>query len=103
MSSKYKSTDRIKSVRLQIWNYGWIGSYFITICTKNREHYFGEIVVSDSENEKCRDAMHCVPLSNLNSTQNKFGPQRKNMVSIIRGFKSAVTKQARMINPEFAW
>lgn len=32
-----------KSKRLQKWNYGWAGSYFITICTKNRVHYFGGI------------------------------------------------------------
>ena len=32
-----------KTTRLQSWNYGWAGVYFITICTKNRVHYFGEI------------------------------------------------------------
>lgn len=30
--------------RQQTWDYAWDGAYFITICTKNREHYFGEIV-----------------------------------------------------------
>ena len=32
-----------KSPRLQNWDYGRDAAYFITICTKNREHYFGEI------------------------------------------------------------
>jgi len=32
-----------KSHRLQNWNYGWNGFYYITICTKNRQHYFGKI------------------------------------------------------------
>jgi putative transposase len=36
-------------------------------------------------------------------TNNNFAPQSKNMASIIRGFKSAVTKQARLIHAEFAW
>ncbi len=40
---KYKNKYRIQSARLQTWDYGWAGSYFITICTQNREHYFGEI------------------------------------------------------------
>lgn len=35
--------------------------------------------------------------------KNKFGPQRKNIASIIRGFKSAVTINARKINHEFSW
>jgi len=34
---------------------------------------------------------------------NQFGPQRKNLASIIRGFKIGVTKRARKINPGFAW
>jgi hypothetical protein len=34
---------------------------------------------------------------------NKFGPQSKNLSSIIRGFKSSVTKEARKYNPDFAW
>ncbi|MEL6835488.1 MAG: transposase [Bacteroidota bacterium] len=35
--------------------------------------------------------------------QNKFGPQSKNLAAIIRGLKGSVTKQARQINPDFAW
>jgi REP element-mobilizing transposase RayT len=34
---------------------------------------------------------------------NKFGPQRKNLASIIRGFKIGVTTRARKTNPDFAW
>ncbi|HET8809636.1 MAG TPA: transposase [Flavobacteriaceae bacterium] len=37
------------------------------------------------------------------ATKNKFGPQSKNLASIIRGFKIGVTKNARNINPDFAW
>jgi len=35
--------------------------------------------------------------------KNEFGPQSKNLSSIIRGFKSAVTVQAKKINPNFGW
>lgn len=40
---KFKGKYRIPSARLQTWDYGRNAFYFITICTKNREHYFGEI------------------------------------------------------------
>jgi len=35
---------RIESARLKNWDYSSPGYYFITICTKNRECLFGEIV-----------------------------------------------------------
>jgi len=41
--SKYKNKYRVESARLKNWNYAWSGVYFITICTKDREYYFGEI------------------------------------------------------------
>jgi putative transposase len=40
---KYKNKYRIPSVRLQGFDYSQNGVYFITICTQNREHHFGEI------------------------------------------------------------
>ena len=40
---KFRNTYRIPSARWQNWDYRWAGAYFITICTGNREHYFGEI------------------------------------------------------------
>ncbi len=39
----FKNKYRVESTRLQNWDYGWNGKYFITIVTKNREHFFGEI------------------------------------------------------------
>jgi len=43
MSDTYKNKYRIASARLQQWDYRWAAAYFITICTHNREHYFGHI------------------------------------------------------------
>jgi REP element-mobilizing transposase RayT len=42
---KFRNKYRIPSARLQGYDYGSNGFYFVTICTKNRNHYFGDIVV----------------------------------------------------------
>ena len=34
---------RIESARREGWDYADNGYYFVTICTKDREHFFGEI------------------------------------------------------------
>ncbi|MEW4922580.1 hypothetical protein [Algibacter sp. 2305UL17-15] len=135
---KYKGKYRIGSARLPNWDYGSEALYFITICTQNRYHYFGEInnqimdlssigkivndewkktfemrpdmnlsmgeyvimpnhfhaVIGISKNRYNtrgggRNAMHCV-----STTTTIFGPQSKNLASIVRGFKSGVTRDA---------
>jgi len=156
MPDRYKNKYRIPSARLRNWDYGGCASYFITICSQNRECYFGEIIdckmrlseigkivenewlktfelrpdmnlindefvimpnhfhaiiiIGENEyNTNCktngRDVMHRVSTGNdeTNKPQNKFGPQSKNLASIVRGFKSAVTIHARKIQPDFAW
>ena len=40
---KFKGKYKIPSARLQSWDYAWDGAYFITICTKDKTHYFGAI------------------------------------------------------------
>ena len=82
-------------------------------------HFHGIIFIGNNayNNEKTginvmhgRDAMPCVSTENPVSTdktdepyKNEFGPQFKNLSSIIRGFKSTITVQARQINPNFGW
>lgn len=46
MSNKelFKDKYRIQSARLFGYDYAWPGYYFVTICTKNRVNYFGEII-----------------------------------------------------------
>jgi len=44
MDEKYLNKYRIPSNRLQGWDYGNNGIYFITICTANRECFFGEVI-----------------------------------------------------------
>ena len=53
--NKFKGTYRIPSARAQWHDYEG-GEYFVTICTQNREHFFGEIVNGEmrlSEVGKC--------------------------------------------------
>ena len=40
---KFQNKYRIASNRLKNWDYGRNSAYFITICTQDRKHYFGEI------------------------------------------------------------
>jgi putative transposase len=41
---KYQETYRIASARFAGWDYGSNAAYFITICTQNRAHAFGEVI-----------------------------------------------------------
>jgi putative transposase len=40
---KFKGKYRIPSSRLVGWDYGSPGYYFITLCTKNHDQWFGEV------------------------------------------------------------
>jgi REP element-mobilizing transposase RayT len=134
--------------------------YFVTICTANREFYFGDIdqhhmqlssigkmaktewiktielrpdmnlelgdfvvmpnhfhgivIIHENrynsgndniEHNGGRDAMHRVSTTVVTTTEpaNQFTPQSKNLASIIRGYKSAVTTYARKNNISFNW
>ncbi len=135
MSRRFQNKYRIESARLSSWNYGWNGAYFVTICTQNRELFFGEIskrkmhlseigritdtcwkdipnhfpfvhlgefvvmpnhvhgiIIVDKPNDGTVETQDFASLPNLKQTpQNEFGPQSKNLASIIRGFKIGVT------------
>ncbi len=149
----FKNKYRVETTRLQNWNYGWNGKYFVTIVTKNREHFFGKIIhgkmylseIGENANKCWKEIPEHFPFvvldefcvmpnhihgiveidkkndgrKNTNvetqnfaslqltktpqSKQNQFGPQSKNLGSIIRGFKIGVTKFANKNNYNFAW
>jgi len=40
--AKFRNKYRIESARLQGWDYRNPGAYFLTVCTRNRVHHFGE-------------------------------------------------------------
>ncbi|MDJ0650318.1 MAG: transposase [Xenococcaceae cyanobacterium MO_188.B19] len=41
----YKNKYRIESARCPQWDYTSNGHYFVTICTHNRQHFFGNVIV----------------------------------------------------------
>ena len=151
---KFKNQYRIPSNRWQGYDYSASGMYFVTVCTKGKRHFFGQIVDGEfqpsamgevAKNEWLktatlrpdmnlildefvvmpnhfhgiifigenqyntstrRDALQCVSAIHsvrAESGDNKFGAQSKNLASIIRGFKMAVTTFARKNNIDFAW
>ncbi|MCQ2605536.1 MAG: hypothetical protein MJ204_03205 [Bacteroidales bacterium] len=53
MAEKYQNKYRVPSSRAPWHGYNG-GVYFVTICTQNREHYFGGITTD------CRDGVHTV-------------------------------------------
>jgi REP element-mobilizing transposase RayT len=160
MATLFQNKYRNESTRLQHWHYGWDGAYFITICTKNREYFFGNISdgkielsgigliahdywfeISNHANNVELGAFVVMPnhihgiviLQGNNSDpvipafpvgtthalslremetetetktigQQRFQNQGKNTISsIIGGYKSAVSKQARQAGFYFAW
>lgn len=147
MPDKFRNKYRIASARLQNWDYGLNAMYFVTICTKNKISFFGDVSrdvmhrvstmqlsqigkIVDTEWQKTFElrpdmnlemgeyvvmpnhfhALIGIGRNEYNSNQaktklslNQFGPQSKNLASIIRGFKSAVTVNARIIDSNFGW
>jgi len=136
---RYHNEYRVKSTRLDGWDYSSPGHYFITISVRDRINYFGRVMGGTVElSDIGRITKECwknIPMhfphvgldefvvmpshvhgiiiinSNINvETQNfaslpnnKFGPQSKNLGSIIRGFKIGVKKWATMNNIDFQW
>ncbi len=49
---KFQNKYRVDTWRHPYWNYSGNGAYFITICTKNRKKYFGEIKISSGNNKE---------------------------------------------------
>ena len=49
---KFKNKYYIPSARLSYWDYRWNAAYFVTICAKNREYFFGEFINGEIELSK---------------------------------------------------
>jgi len=67
---KYKNKYRIPTNRLPGYDYGSNGCYYVTICTKNREHYFGEIGM---ETDDGQSQAHNVETHNCASLHRQHG------------------------------
>lgn len=51
MEEKYKDNYRTRSARLENWDYGSHGLYYLTICTKGWVPYFGEMQPSKNNGD----------------------------------------------------
>jgi len=156
LTDKFRNKYRIESARLQNWDYAWNAAYYVTVCTKNMECYFGEIIkgqmnlsgigeIADKfwktipehfsfalldEYVIMPNHMHGIiiinkpysgynnvetlhatslhgsnpdPDGNKNGKMTKISPKPGSLSTVIRSYKSAVSKHARQINPDFAW
>lgn len=174
MSLKFQNKYRIESRRLKNWDYRNNGAYFITICTQNREHFFGKIidknmilneiglfandfwaeipnhfpfvelgnfqimpnhmhgiliinnvdalhcnVSNDDQNDainndlyqkdinnsetKNTDTLQCNASTVQNDFLSKISPKSGSVSTIIRSYKSVVSKNSRLINSDFNW
>ena len=45
----FRNRYRIESTRLQGWDYSLPGWYFVTICTKEMESWFGDVANSEMQ------------------------------------------------------
>jgi putative transposase len=45
----YKRKYRVESIRLKNHDYGADGYYFITVCTRNRQFFFGDVIAGKME------------------------------------------------------
>jgi len=151
--NKFQNKYRIGSARLPNWDYRSNADYFVTICTKNRKCFFGEITDSQKDNpmtlskigQIAQDLWEGIPnhfpdiklgefvvmpnhvhgiveikkskgdlgdvddrdvACNVSTQKNQMqdiSPKKGALSTIIRSYKSAVTKNARLTNPHFAW
>jgi len=65
----YRNKYRINSARLADWDYGSNGFYFVTICTKNKERYFGEIQTASLPGNEMQNDLSGKETQNLASLQ----------------------------------
>lgn len=162
MKEKFRGKYRNESPRLRNWDYGSDAAYFITICTKDRIHFFGEIeygkmqvipagaiahvlwheiknhaknvelgefvvmpnhvhgililqgndkYLTDDRRDVARNVPTNVPTDNATpkTTQIKndqmadISPSSNTISSIIRSYKSAVTKYCNRLELPMAW
>jgi REP element-mobilizing transposase RayT len=68
------------------------------------DHVHGIIQIEKSDSPATTvETQDLASLQNHREPKNKFGPQSRNLASVVRGFKIGVTQKSRLINPGFAW
>ena len=129
----YKNKYRIPSARLQNWDYRSAAPYFVTICSKSRDHIFGEIknkkiflnelgkhayqlfrdiniYTNYAKISNCvikPDHVHAIiELTNRTKEHipNKFGPLlKKSLSSVVNHYKGRVTRFANKHDFPAGW
>jgi REP element-mobilizing transposase RayT len=118
-----------RSVRLRWWNYAGPGTYSVTICLKDREHWFGHVesgrMVLSEAGHTARACWQAIPehharvkldafvimpnhvhgilrLTGPATTKEPSGPG--SLAAVIGTFKAAVTRELRRSGQfDFAW
>ncbi len=76
MSDKFNDKYRIKSARLEGYDYRNEGLYYVTICTKNRVHFFGEcenvIMLLNDLGKMAEDCWLAIPIHFPNVSLDEF-------------------------------
>ena len=120
---KFQNKYCIPSARANWHDYKG-GVYFVTICTKNREHYFGEIThcctdvacictdvacictdvarICTDVARRCTDVARNVS-TGVNTQMANISPRKNSLAVVIRGVKSSITHYANKNNIPFAW
>jgi len=65
MDDRFKNKFRISPTRLTGWDYGSSGLYYITICTKDRVHYFGDIVSDNNPETQNLASLQGTPIGKI--------------------------------------
>jgi putative transposase len=65
MDDRFKNKFRISPTRLTGWDYGSNGLYYITICTKDRVHYFGDIVSDNNPETQNLASLQSTPIGQI--------------------------------------
>jgi putative transposase len=128
----YRNKYRVETTRLAGWDYSSPGHYFVTVCTKSHEEYFGEVVGQEMVlSDLGRVARECwiaiashFPFAAADafvvmpnhvhgivvitsegplSAGNAFGPQSGNLAAVVRGYKVGVKKYATAHGRVFHW
>ncbi|NCT17420.1 MAG: transposase [Flavobacteriaceae bacterium CG_4_10_14_0_8_um_filter_34_31] len=151
MNKKFQNKYRTESIRLSNWDYRNNADYFVTICTKDKKCFFGEInrnaktiqktmklsriskfahdfwmeipdhfpfvkldafvvmpnhvhgiiTTNHNRNVACNISTNDIS-SEIKEQMSKISPKKGSLSSVIRSYKSAVTKHARQIDTNFS-
>ena len=113
----YKNKFRVETARLKDWDYSTSGWYYITVCTKDKTNWFGEIksgkMILNNLGKIVEDTWNVMPnhihgIIIINSVETGHAPSvqpaKHTLGNVIGSFKSAVSKVIRNIeNKNFQW